>query len=103
MQMQVIESQARKAVRKQMELEFEKSLLLDSQLKAQQQERDKIIQEIRDLGAGFDGEIETMLQDLERRRNKQREALEHQQREEQERIAREQANPEENTAEKVPS
>lgn len=56
--MQVIESQARKAVRKQMELEFEKSLLLDGELRAQQQERDKIIQEIRDLGSGFDSEIQ---------------------------------------------
>jgi hypothetical protein len=43
LQAQVIESQARKALRRNMEIEFEKSLLLDNELRAKQAERDKII------------------------------------------------------------
>lgn len=67
-----------------MEIEFEKSLLLDNELRAKQAEKDKIIKEIRDLGAGFDEEIERMISELEEHKKKQREALELKQKEEEE-------------------
>ena len=67
LQSQIIEGRVKKAMELELEKEFEKSLLIDAELRAKKQERDKILEEIRKLGSNIDAEIDDIILENERK------------------------------------